>query len=155
MSGRIRRHSALRFFPPTSDIDTVSITPVEVAGVVRELGGQGGPLHAEYKFYLDFITVGCVPQSYEERLTEMYRGAFAHLRLVARDPYDIALSKLERNIQRDRDDIRHLARVIPFDLAALRERYQKELRWQLGNPTREDLTLQLWIEAIQEERNQK
>jgi hypothetical protein len=74
---------------------------------------------------------------------------------VALDPYDIGLSKLERNIQRDRDDIRHLARVIPFDLAALRERFQKELRWQLGNPTREDLTLQLWIEAIQEGRNQK
>jgi hypothetical protein len=143
------------FSRPTSDIDTLSITPVEVAGVIRELGGRGGPLHAKYKLYLDFVTVGCVPESYEERLTEMYRGAFAHLRLVALDPYDIDLSKLERNIQRDRDDIRHLARVIPFDLAALRERYQKELRWQLGNPTREDLTLQLWIEAIQEGRNQK
>jgi hypothetical protein len=64
-----------------------------------------------------------VPERYEERLTEMYRGAFAHLRLVALDPNDIALSKLERNTQRDRGDIRHLARVIPFDLAAPRERY--------------------------------
>jgi hypothetical protein len=71
------------------------------------------------------------------------------------DPYDVALSKLERNIHRDRDDVRHPARVIPFDLALLRERYQKELRWQLGNPAREDLTLQLWTEAIEEERIQR
>jgi hypothetical protein len=38
-----------------------------------------------------------------------------------------------------------------FDV--LKERYQKELRWQLGNPEREDLTLRLWIEAIEEERS--
>jgi hypothetical protein len=27
-----------------------------------------------------------------------------------------------------------------------------EMRWQPGDPTREDLTLQLWIEAIREDR---
>ncbi|MGI8835129.1 MAG: DUF6036 family nucleotidyltransferase [Pyrinomonadaceae bacterium] len=69
------------------------------------------------------------------------------------DPYDLALSKLERNTQRDRDDVRHLARTVPFDLGVLRERYQKELRPDLGNPEREDLTLQLWREAIEEERD--
>jgi hypothetical protein len=61
------------------------------------------------------------------------------------------LSKLERNIQRDRDDVKHLARTVPLDPEVLKYRYQKELRWQLGNPEREDLTLQLWIEAIQEQ----
>ena len=80
--------------------------------------------------------------------------AFQHLRLLALDPCDLALSKLERNIQRDRDDLKHLARTIPFDLDLLKDRYQKELRWQLGNPEREDLTLRLWIEAIEEERTQ-
>jgi hypothetical protein len=35
----------------------------------------------------------------------------------------------------------------------LKDRYQTELRWQLGNPEREDLTLNLWIEAIEEERS--
>ena len=95
-----------------------------------------------------------MPEDYEERLTEMFPQAFRHLRLFALDPYDLALSKLERNIQRDRDDVRFLARTIPFDLEILQERYRKELRWQLGNPDREDLTLRLWIEAIQEERTQ-
>jgi len=68
------------------------------------------------------------------------------------DPYDLALSKLERNIQRDRDDVRHLASFVPLDLEILKERYGRELRWQLGNPEREDLTLKLWIEMIEEER---
>lgn len=39
-------------------------------------------------------------------------------------------------------------------LAVLQHRYEQELRPNLGNPEREDLTLKLWIEAIQEERGQ-
>jgi hypothetical protein len=96
--------------------------------------------------------VATVPDSYEERLTEIAPGSFKHVRLFGLDPYDLALSKLERNSQRDRDDVRHIARTVPVDTAILQERYQKELRPYLGNPEREDLTLQLWIEAIEEER---
>ena len=76
-----------------------------------------------------------------------------HLRICAMDPYDLALSKLERNIQRDRDDVKHLARHVPLDLKVLQARYEKELRWQLGNPAREDQTMKLWREMILEERN--
>jgi len=94
-----------------------------------------------------------VPEGYESRLTEIFPKTFKHLRLFALDPYDLALSKLERNIQRDRDDVLHLARIVPFDLEVLKERYQKELRYQMGNAKREDLTLRLWIEAIEEERS--
>jgi len=68
----------------------------------------------------------------------MFPRTFKHLRLLPLDPYDLALSKLERNIQRDRDDVRYLAKVVPLNLAVLKERYQKELRWQPGNPERED-----------------
>jgi len=118
-----------------------------------ELGMQGSPLHKKYKIYLDRVGVAKVPENYEDRLTEIFPTVFKHLRLLALDPYDLALSKLERNIQRDRDDVKHLAKSVPFDLEVLKERYQKELRWQLGNPEREDLTLRLWIEAIEEERS--
>ena len=48
--------------------------------------------------------------------------------------------------------MKYLAKIVPLDLEVLEQRYQKELRWQLGNPEREDLTLRLWIEAIEEER---
>lgn len=64
----------------------------------------------------------------------------------------LSLSKIERNTQRDRDDVKHLARTVPLDLGILQERYQTELRPDLGNPAREDLTLKLWLEAIEEER---
>ena len=88
----------------------------------------------------------------ENRLTEMFPGAYQHLRICALDPYDLALSNLERNSQRDRDDVKHLAHSIPLGLKILKERYEKELRWQLGNPEREDLILRLWTEMIEEAR---
>ncbi len=140
------------FSRETSDLDVLVITPQEQRTPLLEFGVQGGNLHKKYKVYLDYVGVAKVPENYEERLTEMFAGAFKHLRICALDPYDLALSKLERNIQRDRDDVKHLARSIPLDMEILKERYEKELRWQLGNPEREDLTLKLWIEMIEEDR---
>lgn len=141
------------FSRATGDLDVLEIAPAEVGRSMLELGMQGSPLHKKYKIYLDRVGVAKVPENYEDRLTEIFPTVFKHLRLLALDPYDLALSKLERNIQRDRDDVKHLAKSVPFDLEVLKERYQKELRWQLGNPEREDLTLRLWIEAIEEERS--
>ena len=40
----------------------------------------------------------------------------------------------------------------PSDLDILQERYATELRWQLGVPKREDRTMQLWLDAIREDR---
>lgn len=77
----------------------------------------------------------------------------AQPRTFALDPYDLALSKLERNQQQDRDDVKHLARAVPLDLTVLQERYQQEMRPYLGRPEREDLTLKLWVEAIEEEHS--
>jgi hypothetical protein len=113
---------------------------------------KGGELHRKYKVYLDQVGVTQPPDDYESRLREMFPGAFQNLRLMALDPYDLALTKLERNIGRDRSDVRYLARTVPFDLNILRDRYMIELRPYLGNPTREDLTLQFWIEDIEEDR---
>lgn len=142
------------FSRPTGDLDVFEIAPGEAGKPMLELGMQGGPLHRKYKIYLDRVGVAQVPENYEDRLREIFPGVFKHLRLMAFDPYDLALSKLERNIQRDRDDVLHLARAVPFDLEVLKERYQKEFRWKMGHPEREDLTLRLWIEAIEEERSQ-
>jgi Nucleotidyltransferase of unknown function (DUF6036) len=137
---------------PTADLDVIAITPQNKIESLMSLAGQGSDLHHKHKVYLQLVGVATVPDSYEERLTEIFPGGFKYLRLLALDPYDLALSKLERNTQRDRDDVKHLARTVPFDLDKLQERYQKELRPDLGNPEREDLTLKLWIEVIEEER---
>jgi len=130
------------------------LPPAAAGRSMLKLGMQGSPLHKKYHIYLDRVGVAKVPENYEDRLSEIFPRVFKHLRLLALDPYDLALSKLERNIQRDRDDVKHLAKTVPFDLEVLKRRYQKELRWQLGNPDREDLTLRFWIEAIEEERSQ-
>lgn len=141
------------FSRATGDLDVLEVAPTGAGQTMLALGARGGPLHKKYKIYLDHVGVAKVPENYEDRVTEIFPKVFKHLRLLALDPYDLALSKLERNLQRDRDDIKYLAKTVPLDLETLKERYQSELRWQLGNPEREDLTLRLWIEAIAEERS--
>jgi hypothetical protein len=136
----------------TADIDVLEIAPRAAAESFGRVAMLGGELYKKYGLYLDQVSVAQAPYEYESRLVEMFPGVFRKLHLMALDPYDLALTKLERNIERDRNDIRYLADVVPFDLAVLRERYAEELRPYLGNPKREDLTLQLWIEAIKEDR---
>jgi hypothetical protein len=136
----------------TVDVDVLPAIKRSAWRRLADLAGKGSELHRKYGAYLDFVTVATVPEDYDQRLTEMFPGAFRRMRLLAFDPYDLALAKLERNIQRDRDDVKHLARIIPFDLEIFKDRYLKELRPLLGNPDREDLTLRLWVEAIEEDR---
>lgn len=137
----------------TADVDFISVIPRKSVGGLIKIAGKGSPLHHKYGIYLDVVGIATVPENYEERLTEIFKSEFQNIKLLALDPYDTALAKIERNIQRDRDDVKHLARVVPFDLEILKERYEKELRIYLGIPEREDLTLKLWIEAVEEERN--
>jgi len=111
------RRSHARRARATADLDVLLIAPREQRAPLLELGVQGGALHRKYKIYLDYVAVAKVPEEYEERLTEMSPGAYKHLRICA---YDLALSKLERNIQRDRDDVKHLAHSIPLDLKILK-----------------------------------
>ena len=135
---------------PTADVDVIELAPREASETLMQIAMQGGPLHRKHRIYLDRVTVAAIPENYEDRLTEMFPGAYRHLRLMALDPYDIALSKLERNSQKDRDDVRYLAHAVPFNLATLQQRYETELRWQLGRPDREDLTMKLWKEMLAE-----
>lgn len=136
----------------TADVDVLPVGPSVAIELLIRLAGEGSPLHKKSGIYLQVVGVAPVALNYEDRLTEMFPKTFNYLRLFALDPYDLALSKIERNTQRDRDDVKHLARIVPLDLTVLTDRYQRELRPDLGNPEREDLTLRLWIEAIEEER---
>jgi hypothetical protein len=139
---------------PTADVDVLEVRPPAVKGRLVQLAGLHSALHKKHKVHLQQVTVlGSYPEHYETRLTEMFPGALVRLRLFALDPYDLALTKLERNIQRDREDVLNLAKSVPLDTAVLRKRYEDEMRPSLGNPDREDLTLRLWIEAIEEERS--
>ena len=133
----------------TSDLDAIST--VQKDPKLLEYAGEGSVLHKKHKIYLDPVGVAPLPENYEDRLTEIFPGTFKKLRLFALDPYDIALTKIERNIERDRDDVRHLARVLPFDLETLKQRYEDEM-CVIGPPERAKQTLDLWINMINEDR---
>lgn len=136
----------------TIDIDALPL--VQRDSIIWEFAGRGSDLHKRHRVYLDRVSIAPLPENYEDRITEVFSGVFKSLRLYVLDPYDIALAKIERNTARDRQDVLHLARVVPFNLEVLKQRYTDELRVYLGNPDREDLTLKLWIEMIEEDRQQ-
>ena len=135
---------------PTADVDVLS-TGTDKATIVR-LAGRGSPLHKRHRVYIDIVTVADVPDDYETRLVAMDIEGLTRLRLKAFERHDLVLAKLCRNIDRDREDVVALARGPGLDVNVLQQRYQKELRPKLGQPGREDLTLRLWIEIIEEIR---
>ena len=125
----------------TSDVDFLGVVPNVRNDLIR-IAGKGSALHQKHKVYLDAVTVATPPENYEERLEPMFPGAWVRLRLFALEAHDLALSKLERNIERDRDDVQQRARAGHLKPEVLRERYYNELRPNLvAHEARHDLTL--------------
>jgi hypothetical protein len=133
----------------TVDIDFVSIIPSDRRKILLDLAGERSPLHEKHKVCLHAVTIANVPEDYEARLVEFWPGAYKYIRLLVLDPYDLALSKLSRNIQRDRDDVKYLIKSIPLDRHILEKRYAEELRpVYVGNMDEVDLSMKLWLEAF-------
>lgn len=131
----------------TSDIDFISLVPNHWRTQLVEIAGKGSDLHRTYGLYLDPVTVVTPPEDYETRLTPMYDGVWKRLRLLALEAHDVALTKLERNFERDRTDIQQLAAAGLLQASLLRTRYQHELRPYLARVEWHDATLQLWLES--------
>jgi len=100
----------------TADIDVIELAPPDIAAAIFSQASKGTPLARKHRVFIDRVSVAAIPEDYECRLVEMFPDAYRHLRLMAVDPYDLALSKLERDSQKDRDDVRFLGRTIPLDL---------------------------------------
>jgi hypothetical protein len=131
----------------TSDVDFLRVVP-NVIGRLMNIGGKGSVLHQKHKVYLDAVAVATPPESYEDRLVPMFPDTWHHLRLLALEAHDLALSKLERNIERDRSDVQQLALAGRLRADILKERYYAELRPNLlAHEPRHDLTLRLWLES--------
>jgi hypothetical protein len=140
---------------PTGDIDVVEVRPSDAKPWLARTAGAGSVLHNKHKLYLQIVTVASVPYSYEDRLTEIFPGHFERLRLFVLDPYDLALTKLTRNLDVDVEDVKHLVRSKHLDLGLLEARYRDELRPYVSGPVeRHDLTLRLWLAAFREERGE-
>jgi len=87
---------------PTNDLDIVYVEPFALIRPLLALGGQNSQLAEKHGVYLDASArVAPLPCDYKDRLVEMYPGGFTRMKLFAPDPYDLALSKLERNADRD------------------------------------------------------
>lgn len=136
----------------TSDLDFISCVPRDDDGKLYELAGKGSPLNKKYKVYLDPVKIVTAPDNYEDRLVEMFPGEFKYLKLYALDPYDLALTKLERNMQHDREDVLQLAQSVPFDLEIFKQRYDEELKVYVEDNIRHRSTFDFWIEMIEEIR---
>ena len=76
-----------------------------------------------------------------DRLGTVYGGEFRSLNVRVFERHDLALAKLGRNQDYEREDVRRLAHGPGLDVALLEQRYRDELRRQLGNSEREDPTL--------------
>jgi hypothetical protein len=133
---------------PTVDVDCLTVIPVEETAPLQLLAGEGSSLHRKHGVYLQHVGIVTVPENYTDRLTSMFPAAYHRLLLVGLEAHDLALSKLERNSARDREDVKYLARAAPLDLAVLEGRYFSELRPYLTNTERHDLTLRLWLEML-------
>ena len=140
----------------TSDIDVLDVAPPRVVDILMREGGKGSPLAIKHKVYLDFVGIANPPYDYESRLHPMFPGAFKLLHLMVMDPYDVALSKLKRDSDKDFQDVLQLAENIPFDLGLFEKRYIEELRDNTtGKAGDNDFTFYRWKEAILEDRARK
>jgi hypothetical protein len=94
----------------TSDSDVLDVAPARMSARLVEIAGRGTELARRHRLYIDIVGVASVPYEYESRLTDLCPGTFERLHLRVMEPYDVALSKLSRNHDRDHDDVMYLAR---------------------------------------------
>jgi hypothetical protein len=112
---------------PTGDIDYIAAIPRYRIKELEQLAGRGSKLATKYKVYLQHVTVATMSEDYESRLIEMSSGRFKKLKIFAPDPFDLVLSKLERNSPKDQGDVEYLAKAVPLDPQILRDRYEKRI----------------------------
>jgi hypothetical protein len=132
----------------TADIDVFSVVPGSSSSGLMDLAGKESKLRRKHGIYLDVVTVATAPAEYASRLIPLYPGHWKRLRLFALEAHDLALTKLERNFERDRGDVEHLVRQGYLRAPTLRKRYVEELRpYVIGRESWHDQTLDLWLEA--------
>jgi hypothetical protein len=134
----------------TSDIEFLSIVKERTEDDVEVIAGLRSNLHLKYRLYVQYVGVATPPCNWESRLRPMFRDAtWKHLRLFALDPMDLALSKLERNSERDREDLLGLARAGLVDPDELKFRYLEEVRpYLLSKHSWHDESLELWLQMM-------
>lgn len=131
----------------TRDIDYVFETG-DVRKDLQSMAGDGTPFATKHGVHVQRVTVACLPEDYATRLEEIFPEELENLRLMALDPYDLILTKMDRNNDTDRADAKFLARKLDLRGEILRERYVKEFKPNfVGNENTLELTFRFWMEA--------
>jgi hypothetical protein len=133
----------------TSDVDCLDIRSEQEKFDLEAIAGRDSPLFRKFRLYVQRVGVVTAPVEYATRLLPLYSNAgWSHLKLFALEAHDLALSKLERNLDRDRRDVRFLfdrGRIRP-DI--IRTRYYDELRpYLLSRLEWHDKTLEMWLDS--------
>lgn len=137
----------------TADLDAFQTVPAASAAWLQSIAGRDSALHRKHGVYCQIASVAVLPESYEDRLMDLFAGEFTNVRVRVLDAVDLALTKLTRNRDVNLEDVKVLARATRFDLETFRQRYYEELRPFLhGPPENHDSTLQLWLEVLDEDR---
>lgn len=132
----------------TNDLDYRTLVPYNRINELQRLAGPDSDLAQRHKVHVQHTGIESMPENYDERLTELYPARFKKIRLFVPDAYDLVLSKLSRNIERDRQDVEFLAKKMRLDPAILRQRYEDELRpIVIGLASQHDMTLEFWLAA--------
>lgn len=138
---------------PTSDIDFIECRPKAEGKRLLDIAGEGKRLHKRHGVFLQYVSVAQLPDNYQDRLAAMFEGEFTYLRLYAVGAYDLALSKLERNSEKDRDDVTRLASASDFDPQELERIYEEEFRLYVEDRLFHRTTFEFWLELINEKNS--
>lgn len=132
----------------TADVDILTTAPFQAADQLLAAAGKGSPLHRKHRVYIDYVGVASYPDNYETRLVRAF-PVWEHVRLWALEPHDLALTKLERSIERDIRDVMFLAQAGLIERDTLLARFRTELEPYLvgRTPTWHQTTINMWVEA--------
>lgn len=141
--------SVLWEFPrATGDVDVIEIEPLEAVDRLLSVGGDGSVLSARYHLQFHRVTVAQYPEGYASRLIDITPAGCRWLRLLALEAHDLALAKLSRNSQRDREDVAFLVEKGALQRRVLQERFEIELRPYVLNEEREATALKFWFDEL-------
>jgi Nucleotidyltransferase of unknown function (DUF6036) len=133
----------------TSDLDVLTTLPDPGRlAELQRLAGEGSDLHRRFRVYLQPVPFPMHPEDYESRLVPMCADlGLGKLSLLGLEAHDLALTKLDRNSDVDRQDVLALAAAGWIEEKTLRERYAREYRPNLPSGQKKlDLTVELWVE---------
>ena len=121
----------------TGDLDALAVLPSDELKPLLEVAGLGSELCREFQLYVEQVGIADYPDSYEDRLVDLWPDLFARLRLRALEIHDVAVAKIARNNERDKFDVRGLAEAGHLDPKVLSERYREDcgLTWRPPSPS--------------------